>query len=111
MFLWILKMEVSVIYLLFLYDYLSIHKAIYFYEQYHLNGWSYQFLDHCLHLDVVIQLQWLRNDCLYMVVEVKKLFLFFIFYSFGMLGFGNSFISKVFDVCSTFCLLVQSISI
>ena len=37
--------------------------------QYHLNGWSYQFLGHCHHLDVAIQLQWLRNECLSMVEE------------------------------------------
>lgn len=36
-----------------------------------LCGWSYQFLGHCHHLDVVTQLLWLRNGCWSMVAEVR----------------------------------------
>lgn len=42
------------------------------FKQCHLSGRSWQLQEHCLHLDVAIQLPWLRNDCLSMVEEVMQ---------------------------------------
>lgn len=39
-------------------------------EQCRLNGWSFQLLVHCHHLDVATLLQWLRSDYWCMVAEV-----------------------------------------
>lgn len=45
--------------------------AICFFKQYRWSGCSSQLLDQCHHLDVAIQLQWSKSDCLSMVAEVK----------------------------------------
>ena len=42
------------------------------FKQCHLSGRSWQLQEHCLHLDVAIQLPWLRNGYLSMVEEVMQ---------------------------------------
>lgn len=53
-----------------------------FLQQYLLSGWSYQFLEHCPHQDVVILPLWLKNVCLSLVEEVSRLGMSFVAASF-----------------------------
>lgn len=62
------------IFFLFLGDTTDVKFVLYaicFFKQYRWSGCSSQLLDQCHHLDVAIQLQWSKSDCLSMVAEVK----------------------------------------